>query len=435
MAAQNTPLAARMRPATLDELVGQPELTAPGSPIRAIVEDRVTASVLLWAGPGSGKTTVAQIIGAALAADDNAVFTELSAINAGVKDVRTVIAAAQKHHAAGGRTVLFLDEIHRFTKSQQDSLLHAMETGWITLIGATTENPSFSVNSAIASRSVLVRLNRLTEADIATVLTRAVEDPRGFDGGLQVQDEAIEAIARLADGDARQGLNRLELAAQAVQPGQAVTVELVNQLAGRANPAYDHDGDQHYDVTSAFIKSMRGSDPDAALHWLARMLHGGEDPRFVARRIMIHASEDVGMADPMALLVATAAAQAVQLVGMPEAQIILSQAVLHIATAPKSPQANAAIKAAMADVADGVTGPVPEHLRDSHYPGAKALGHGAGYLFPHDHPYGIVAQQYLPDQLHAQGRRYYHPTDNGREKAVSQTLAAIRQMTGPEQTH
>lgn len=420
------PLAARMRPTALDEVMGQDHLTFPGSPLQSIVEGSLNTSVLLWGPPGTGKTTLAQVI----AASTSKQFVELSATSASVKDVREVFAqatAARTDHQS--ETILFLDEIHRFTKTQQDILLPAMEDGTISLIGATTENPSFSVISALQSRSILLVLRELSTEDIAELIHRAVRDTRGLNNTVSITDDAVYAIAQLASGDTRQALGRLEVCAQIVtaQNATEITLDTVQQATGAALQRYDRDGDQHYDVVSAFIKSMRGSNPNAALYWMARMLAAGEDPRFIARRLIVHASEDVGMADPSVLPTCVAAAQAVQLVGMPEARINLAQAVIAVATAPKSPAVIHGVDAALAAVKDGHTGPVPTHLRDAHYPGAKVLGHGVGYLYPHDYPYGIVAQTYLPE--HQASTQFYTPTHNGHEAVIADRLATIAAMT------
>lgn len=419
----NAPLAARMRPKTLDEIVGQGHLLRPGSALRGLANSSSTASVLLWGPPGTGKTSIAQ----AIAGETSQRFVELSATSAGVKEVREAVAAAQKRlDEDQGNTVLFIDEIHRFSKAQQDVLLPAVEHGVVSLIGATTENPSFSVNSALVSRSSLFVLELLDEDDLVVVLTKAIDAEHGLNSAVGFDLDAVQAIARSASGDARQALTLMEAVTSAAlsQSLQNVDVDFVLEVAPKAIARYDRDGDQHYDVISAFIKSMRGSDPQAALHWLARMIEAGEDPRFIARRIVVHASEDVGMADPTVLPIAVAAAQAVQLIGMPEARINLAQAVVAIATAPKSPGIIQGIDSALADVRAGRTGEVPKHLRDAHYPGAKALGHGAGYLFPHDFPYSVVEQQYLPDR--ALGAEYYRPSRNGHEVTIAQRDDAIK---------
>jgi len=413
-----------MRPTSLDEIVGQEHLLGPGSALRRLAETDGSASVILWGPPGTGKTTIASVI----ANSTQQRFDELSATSAGVKEVRAALAAAEKARAADSLgTVLFIDEVHRFSKAQQDVLLPAVEDRTVTLIAATTENPSFSVVSPLLSRSLLLTLRPLSDTDIAALLHRAIDDPRGLRSIIGLTDEAAAAIADLAGGDARRALTYLEEAAASAraQGLPVIAVDVVAAAVDRAIARYDRNGDQHYDVISAFIKSMRGSDPQATLHWLARMFEAGEDPRFIARRIVVHASEDVGMADPSVLPVAIAAAQAVQLIGMPEARINLAQAALAVATAPKSP-AVMGIDLAIADVRAGRTGDVPMHLRDAHYPGAKAIRHGQGYLFPHDFPHGVVAQQYLPDP--ALGARYYSPTDNGFERVIAGRMDAIDQI-------
>lgn len=422
-----TPLAERMRPTTLDELVGQDELTYPGSPLHQLINGRIGApSVILYAPPATGKTSTARIV----ATTTEKRFVELSATSAGVKDVRKAItdaeAAINRDNPQG--TVLFIDEVHRFSKSQQDVLLPAVESGIISLIGATTENPSFSVNSALLSRALLLQLTPLSDENIITIVNRALTDPRGLDGHT-ISDDAARTLARLVSGDARQALTILELAAGIAEADlrpQIITTD-IERVAPAAVLRYDHDGDAHYDIVSAFIKSMRASDPDAAIHWLARMLAAGEDPRFVARRIVIAASEDVGMADPMALVVATVAHTAVSTVGMPEARIILAQAVVHVATARKSNRSYAAINAAMADVKAGRTGAVPAHLRDAHYPGAQALGHGEGYLYDHDYPYGVGPAQSNGPEGSALPH-YYEPSDHGYEKLAKQNMAAVDKL-------
>lgn len=418
----NAPLAARMRPATVDEVVGQGLALAEGSPLRSLLTaagDSPVVSVILWGPPGTGKTTLATLLSSVSGRN----FVELSAVTAGVKDVRDVIERARDAARITGRgTVLFVDEVHRFSKSQQDALLPAVENGWVTLIAATTENPSFSVISPLLSRSVLVTLRPLTDDDVAVLVRRAVADARGLAGQVTITDEAVDHLVRTASGDARRALTGLEAAALAAREGIVGLAE-AEAAVQRAAIVYDRDGDQHYDVISGFIKSVRGSDPDAALHYLARMLEAGEDPRFVARRLMILASEDIGMADSHVLQTAVAAAQAVALVGMPEAQIILAHATIHAALAPKSNAVVTAIGEAVSDVRSGGIGRVPTHLRDAHYPGARSLGHGAGYQYPHDLPGGIAAQQYLPDEL--ADRTYYRPTRHGAEASWADVLARL----------
>jgi putative ATPase len=424
-ASADSPLPVRMRPASIDELVGQEHLLAPGSPLRQLVTGVSPMSVILWGPPGTGKTTIAHLVAGAT----DRKFVALSALTAGVKDVRAVIETARRERRAGGPpTVLFIDEVHRFSKTQQDSLLAAVEDRTVTLLAATTENPYFSVISPLLSRCVLLTLQALGDDEVRRLLRRAVTDERGLGGRVTLTAEAEDHLVRLATGDVRKALTALEAAASSAEAQQATEIDLATaeKAVDVAAVRYDRDGDAHYDVTSAFIKSMRGSDPDAALHWLARMLVAGEDPRFIARRIVIFASEDVGMADPQALLVATAAAQAVQLIGLPECQLNLAQAVVHMATAPKSNTVTTAIGAAMADVRAGRGGAVPSHLRDAHYPGARGLGHGRGYRYPHDDPRGVVTQQYIPDDL--TGSDYYRPTDHGAERAVSERVPRLRRI-------
>jgi putative ATPase len=500
------PLAARMRPRMLDEVVGQDDLRRPGTPLWRLCHPAdgglTPASVILYGPPGTGKTTLAHVI----AQEGRRRFVELSAISAGVKDVRRVMdAAASDRDLYGTQTVLFLDEIHRFTKAQQDSLLPGVEDGVVILVAATTENPSFAVISPLLSRSLVLRLRSLSRDDIARLLDRAVVDPRGLGGAVALSAEARDAIVDLAGGDARRGLTLLEAAAGQAQeaaaeqvdttssgrrladgasageqsagsissderpvdgaevgertagsassggrqpggapyeastgeahghPGQAesagvpvISAADVAAVADRALVRYDQGGDQHYDVVSAFIKSIRGSDVDAAVHYLARMIEGGEDPRFIARRLMISAAEDVGTADPQALQIAVAAAQAVAMVGMPEGRIPLAEATVYLASAPKSNAAYLAIDRAIADVRRGGVGEVPPHLRDAHYKGARALGHGVGYRYPHDEPTAVSAQQYLPDPL--RGRRYYEPTGHGFDATIARRLAIVREL-------
>ncbi|MGW9166412.1 replication-associated recombination protein A [Agromyces sp. NPDC055658] len=449
-----TPLAVRMRPTSLDEVAGQRHLLTPGSPLVALAGDRTgesgSVSVILWGPPGTGKTTLAQ----AIARSSGRKFVELSAVTAGVRDVRQVMEEAQASRDLYGiSTVLFLDEIHRFTKAQQDALLPGVENGWVILVAATTENPSFSVISPLLSRSLLLTLELLSDDDLGVLVDRAVADPRGLAGKVVLDPEARAAIVRLASGDARRALTALEASAisAAAEPAVAaetsdgdsesgereaeasspvITADVVARAVDRALLRYDRNGDEHYDVISAFIKSVRGSDVDAALHYLARMIEAGEDPRFIARRIIVLASEDIGLADPQALGVAVAAADAVQYIGMPEGRIPLAQAVVHLATAPKSNAAYLGIDQAIADVRAGKAGRVPKHLRDAHYPGAKRLGHGKGYRYPHDDAIGVVAQEYLPDTL--RGAVYYEPTEHGNEREVSARLAKIRRIVRGE---
>lgn len=488
------PLAVRMRPRSVEELVGQQHLLKPGSPLRQLAGvdgpgPSGPSSIILWGPPGTGKTTIAHVIARA----PGRRFVELSAITAGVKDVRRVMdQALEDRDLRGFTTVLFLDEIHRFNKAQQDALLPGVENRWVVLVAATTENPSFSVVSPLLSRSLLLTLRPLEESDVAGLITRALEDPRGFNDELVMDMPALDHLVRMAGGDARRALTALEAAAGVAWSSQAatntepptestapaktsstendaeqesdnapatddendnvtddekqteaagseetaaeepvqkdarirITLEHTERAMDAAVQRYDKAGDQHYDIISAFIKSVRGSDVDAALHYLAKMLEAGEDPRFIARRIMISASEDIGMADPTALQTAVAAAQAVQLIGMPEARLILGHAVVHVATAPKSNAAYNGINEAVADVRAGRGRGVPLHLRDAHYAGAQQLGHGKGYIYSHDSPHSIATQQYAPDDL--QGVDYYRPTANGAERLIGERLERIR---------
>lgn len=460
--ASRAPLAVRMRPRTIDEVLGQEHLLTPGAPLRVLAGENAgpagPSSVILYGPPGTGKTTLAHVIARA----PGRKFVELSAITAGVKDVRAVMdQALLDRDMYGTTTVLFLDEIHRFTKAQQDALLPGVENRWVILVAATTENPSFSIISPLLSRSLLLRVHSLEQSDIERLIDRALADPRGFDGAAVIDEDARAHLAAVSGGDARRSLTSLEAAAaiafSEAEQASAESARSAEDLADSADPAgeagekapepaapvritlahateavdraairYDRSGDQHYDVVSAFIKSMRGSDADAAVHYLARMLEGGEDPRFVARRIMILASEDIGLADPQALQVATAAAQSVALVGMPEARIILSQAVIYCALAPKSNAAYNAINRAIADVRAGASGQVPVHLRDGHYAGAKQFGHGVGYIYAHDEPGHVAAQQYLPDTL--RGTVYYEPTQHGFERTLTERRERIRRI-------
>ncbi|TQF66388.1 replication-associated recombination protein A [Rhodococcus spelaei] len=424
----DAPLAVRMRPATLGEVVGQGHLLGPGAPLRRLVEGSGAASVMLYGPPGTGKTTLASLISQATGRR----FEALSALSAGVKDVRAVIDLARRRLTAGEQTVLFIDEVHRFSKTQQDALLAAVENRIVLLVAATTENPSFSVVSPLLSRSLVLQLQPLSEADIRELLDRAVTDRRGLGGSVRLTEEATAHLVRLAGGDARRALTALEAAAgtalDAAATGEPAVVDLetVESSVDKAAVRYDRDGDQHYDVISAFIKSIRGSDVDAALHYLARMIVAGEDPRFIARRLVVHASEDIGMADPTALQTATAAAQAVQLIGMPEARLALAQATIHLATAPKSGAVIAALGAAMADVTAGRAGLVPPHLRDGHYAGAEKLGNAVGYRYPHDTADGVLAQQYPPDEL--VGVDYYEPTTHGAEREIAARVGKLRRI-------
>jgi putative ATPase len=419
VARDTAPLAVRMRPRRLDEVIGQRHLTQPGTPFRKLIDNDAPMSLVLWGPPGTGKTTLASVVSQVTKRR----FTELSAVTAGVKDVRQAVDQARQQLGMTGRqTVLFVDEVHRFSKTQQDALLPAVENRWVSFIGATTENPAFSVVSPLLSRSLLLTLKPLDDDDVRTLIERALTDSeRGLAGAVPMDDDALGHLVRLAGGDGRRALTYLEAAALGAT---RITTQVLEQAVDKAAVRYDRDGDQHYDVISAFIKSMRGSDANAALHYLARMIEAGEDPRFIARRLVVHASEDVGMADPTALQVAVAAAQAVELIGLPEARINLAQAVIHIALAPKSNAVVAAINAAQADVRAGLIGAVPAHLRDAHYPGAARVGHGKGYIYPHDLPEGIVAQQYAPDTV--AGRSYYEPTTHGAEARYSERYARIR---------
>lgn len=415
------PLAVRMRPRTLDEVVGQQHLLAPGAPLRRLVQGDAPISVVLYGPSGTGKTTLAYVIATSTARH----FRELSAVTAGVKDVRLVVEQARRSLGETGvQTVLFVDEVHRFSKTQQDALLPSVENRWITLVAATTENPFFSVISPLLSRSLLLTLAPLTDEDLREVLRRAVAHPRGLAGRTVVEPAAMDFLVRLASGDARRALTALEAAAG----GERLTLADVERAVDRVAVRYDRDGDQHYDVVSAFIKSVRGSDVDAALHYFARMVEAGEDPRFIARRLVVSASEDIGMADPSSLQVAVAAAQALELIGMPEARLNLAQAVVHLALAPKSNAVCLAVDAALADVRAGLTGTVPPHLRDAHYAGAQQLGHGrpGAYRYPHDFPGRVVAQQYAPDPV--LGREYYSPGELGVERVARERLAGLREV-------
>ncbi len=425
----SSPLAVRMRPRKVEDVLGQDHLLKDGSPLRRLLQPggqdtgAGLASVILWGPPGTGKTTLAYL----MARNGDSEFVELSAVSAGVKEVRQVIAGAkQRLVATGQQTVLFVDEVHRFSKAQQDSLLPAVENRWVTLVAATTENPSFSVISPLLSRSILLILEGLTEQDIRAAVSRALEDDRGLQDNFKLADDAMDALVRLSGGDARRALTLLEASAGVAGELEQTRIEAdhVSQAANTALVRWDED--QHYDVASAFIKSMRGSDPDATLHYLARMIEAGEDARFIARRILIAAAEEVGLADTGVLQTASAAATAVAQVGMPESQLILAEAALAVAMAPKSNSVTVGIEAALADVRAGKGGPVPLHLRDSHYPGAKGLGHGAGYKYAHSYPHAVASQQYLPDDL--QGKRYYDPSDRGNEGLLTKRLENLREI-------
>ncbi|MGC8862567.1 MAG: replication-associated recombination protein A [Armatimonadota bacterium] len=427
------PLAARMRPRTLDEFLGQEHIIGPGTLLRAAIENDELTSVIFWGPPGSGKSTLASII----ARRTRARFENFSAVTSGVPEMRKAIQRAREIRKASGRkTILFVDEIHRFNKAQQDALLPHVEDGTVILIGATTENPYFEVNSPLISRSRIFVLDPLSDEHIRTIIRRALADEeRGLGKErIAIEDAALEHIVDVAQGDARSALSALEMAALATPADPAtgvkkITLKIAEDAVQKRVLRYDRDGDSHYDTISAYIKSMRGSDPDAAVYWLARMLAAGEDPKFIARRLVIQAAEDVGNADPMALVVATAAAQAVQFVGMPEAQIPLAQATIYLACAPKSNASYVAISRAMNDVSQKKGPPVPIHLRDASYPGARELGHGKGYLYPHDYPGHYVEQEYLPPE--AKSRTYYEPTDHGHEAKFKQRLARLRNPPRP----
>ncbi|GAA4241185.1 replication-associated recombination protein A [Actinomadura meridiana] len=417
------PLAVRMRPRALDEVVGQAHLLGPGTPIRQLVDRDVPMSLVLWGPPGTGKTTLATVVSQVTSRR----FVEVSAVSDGVKRVRAEIDLARRELGMTGRqTVLFVDEVHRFNKAQQDALLPAVENRWVSFIGATTENPFFSVISPLLSRSLLLTLEPLGDDDLREVVHRALTDERGLDGTATLDPAAEDHLIRLAGGDARRALTYLEAASLVVDDGGVIDAAVLERAVDRAAVRYDREGDQHYDVISAFVKSIRGSDADAALHYLARMIEAGEDPRFIARRLIVHASEDVGMADPTALQTAVAAAQAVEFVGLPEARINLAQAVIHLSLAPKSNAVIVAVDEALGDVRKGLVGPVPGHLRDAHYKGAAKIGHGEGYKYAHNHPGGVVKQQYAPDPV--DGREYYRPTRHGAESRFTEVLARIRSV-------
>lgn len=417
------PLASRMRPTHIDEMIGQEHIIGPGKLLRRAIEADQLTPMIFYGPPGTGKTTLAKVI----AGTTKAHFEQINAVTSGVADIRRLTSEAKERLKMYQiKTVLFIDEIHRFNKSQQDALLPFVEDGIVILIGATTESPMFEINSALLSRSRIFRLEPLSSEHIRQILLRALNDEEKGLGGqnIRITDEAMEHIIRVADGDARNALNALELAALTTLPDQSgqivITLEVAEESIQERVLNYDKDGDQHYDVISAFIKSIRGSDPDAALYWLARMIYAGEDPCFIARRLYVHAAEDIGMADPRALQIAHAAAYAVDFLGMPEARIPLAQATIYLATAPKSNTAIIGIDEALATVKKEQSGQVPLHLRDSHYKGAKELGHGVGYKYPHHYPHGYVAQQYLPD--HLQGKQFYKPTEHGYERTIKERL-------------
>jgi putative ATPase len=412
------PLANRLRPSSLDDVLGQDHLLGPDGPLRRLIDRGRLTSIILWGPAGTGKTTIARLLADAV----GATFESLSAVSAGVADVRQVAEQARRRLAEQGTpTVLLLDEVHRFNRAQQDALLPSVEEGVVTLVGATTENPFFAVNGPLLSRSTLLRLHPLDGAALGALLQRGLDAEEAT-----IDDDAARALIDGVDGDGRALLTTLEVAVAVAGHGDSSTahVHLADVERARTTRGLTWGRDDHYDVASAFIKSIRGGDPDAGLHWLARMLVAGEDPRFIARRLVILASEDVGMADPTGLLVATAAAQAVEYVGLPEAQLTLAHAVVHLATAPKSNRVTVAIGRALDDVRSRPSGPVPPHLRDAHYGGAERIGHGVGYRYPHDEPAGWVEQQYLPDEL--VGARYYEPSAHGREAEVARRLAGRR---------
>jgi putative ATPase len=430
---RHLPLAVRMRPRTIEEIVGQQHLLAPGSPLRRLVAGE-SMSVFLWGPPGTGKTTIAYVVSQAT----NRRFVELSAVSAGVREVRAVLDQAKLDLRTGKQTVLFIDEVHRFSKTQQDVLLPAVENRIVTLIAATTENPSFSVISPLLSRSLLLTLRPLSDDDLSGLIDRSLTDERGLrtstGGTYELEADARAMILRLSGGDARRALTYLEEAAAGAETRSAaegadsrtITAEDVEHAVDKAAIRYDREGDQHYDVISAFIKAIRGSDVQAALHYLARMVAAGEDPRFIARRLVILASEDIGLADPTALQTAVAVAEAVAFIGMPEGRINLAHGVIALALAPKSNAVIRAVDAALADVEAGRIGLLPRHLRDGSSSTARRLGHGKGYVYAHDNPSGVAAQQYLPDEL--AGARYYRPSGHGAEAELAERLARIETL-------
>ncbi len=421
----DAPLATRMRPDTLEEYVGQQHILGPGKLLRRAIEADRVSSLILFGPPGTGKTTLAQVIAGAT----KSAFERLSGVESSVADIRRVVARAAQRRSNGARTILFIDEIHRFNKAQQDVLLPEVENGVVRLIGATTQNPFFSINSALVSRSQIFELRALSESDLLVLIERAMSDPiRGLGKhNAEISPDAASFLARVSDGDARKCLNALEIAVLTTTPAAdgRVRVDLpaAEESIQRKAVVYDATGDDHYDTISAFIKSIRGSDPDAAIYWLAKMLHAGEEVRFITRRLVICASEDIGLADSNALVVAQAAAQAVEFIGLPEANLILAHATLYLATAPKSNSATVAIGKASKEVREGRTLAVPDHLRDGHYKGSERLGHGKGYLYSHDFEGSFVPQAYLPE-----GRRYFEPTENGLEKRIKERLEHWRRL-------
>ncbi|MFA5880847.1 MAG: AAA family ATPase [Eubacteriales bacterium] len=424
---KEAPLPDRMRPRTIDEFVGQEDIVGPGKLLRRAIEADHLSSVIFYGPPGTGKTALATVV----ANTTKAFFEKLNAVTSGVADIKQVVKNARDRLGMyNQRTILFIDEIHRFNKSQQDALLPYVEDGTIILIGATTENPYFEVNPPLLSRSRVFKFNSLTDRDIARLVRLALADEERGLGRycLDLHDEALDHIVNIANGDARSALNAIELAVLTTPPNKQgvreITLEVAEESIQKRSVIYDKSGDQHYDVISAFIKSLRGSDPDAALHWLARMIYAGEDPRFIARRLLVHAAEDVGLADPNALVVAMSAAYALDYVGMPEARLPLAEATLYIATAPKSNSVKMGIDVALNDIENRKLGPVPVHLRDSSYKGASRMGHGKGYKYPHDFTENYVEQQYLPDEL--RDVQYYVPYDNGYEKDIKKRIERLR---------
>ncbi len=432
---KESPLASRLRPVTLDEMVGQQHIIGKDKLLyRAIRADKL-GSIILYGPPGTGKTTLARVIANTTSAD----FVQINATSAGKKDMEEVVARAKDSQGMyGKKTILFIDEIHRFNKGQQDYLLPFVEDGTVILIGATTENPYFEVNGALLSRSIIFELKQLSKEDVRTLILRAVQDREKGMGAYDavIEEDALSFLADMANGDARAALTAIELGILTTERSADgkihITLDVAEECIQKRVVKYDKSGDSHYDTISAFIKSMRGSDPDAAVYYLARMLYAGEDIRFIARRIMICAAEDVGNADPMALVVASSASQAVERIGMPEAQLILSEAVLYVACAPKSNAACLAVGEATAAVRDTMTDPVPVHLKDAHYKSAGKLGHGDGYLYAHDYPKHYVKQQYLPDGL--VGRTFYHPTENGYEKTIQKHLRWLSSTDSDRET-